>query len=131
MTEENATMIKLSRKREVPFCLSCLAVLGTVLLVMARARQSSCISAVTTINRELQNAGFNKSCPILQVTSAKECSTKQQYDRVISSEDFLDGQLAVCSNYIKDTWVPYKDEEKEHPLAFSILAHKDPAQFAK
>ena len=106
----------------------------SVILLLMLGRWTSenyCINTVTQVNSELRAAGYNTSCPILKVTSAAECNTRRQNDIVTSSQDFLDGRLEACSNYIKDTTVPFHEEEKDHPLAFSILAHKDPYQFAK
>ena len=123
-------MIRLClRKSEILVAASVTVVL--LLILGGRAREYSCINTVSQVNRELTAAGLNRTCPILQVTSAADCNAKRQYDLVTSSQDFLDGQLGACSNYIKDTAVSFHDEEKDHPLAFSILAHKDPAQFAK
>ena len=123
-------MIRLClRKSEILFLASVTVVL--FLILGGWAREYSCINTVSQVNRELQAAGFNKTCPILQVTSAADCNARRQHDLVNSAQDFLDGQLDACSNYIKDTAVPFNDEEKDHPLAFSILAHKDASQFAK
>ena len=119
----------LKRKSEILIVASVTVIL---LLMLGRwAREYSCITTVTQVNTELRAAGYNISCPILQVTSAAECNIRRQNDLVTSSQDFLDGQLEACSNYIKDTAVPFHEKEKDHPLAFSILAHKDPHQFAK
>ena len=125
-------MTRLCRKLRKSEILLAVSVLVIVLLILcSRAREHSCINTVDQVNRELLAAGFNKSCPILQVTSAADCNIRRQFDIVTSSQDYLDGQLDACSNYIKDTSVPFQKEEKEHPLSFSILAHKDPSQFAK
>ena len=119
----------LKRRSEILIVASVTVIL---LLMLGRwAREYSCITTVTQVNTELRAAGYNISCPILQVSSAAECNTRRQNDLVTSSQDFLDGRLEACSNYIKDTEVNFHEEEKDHPLAFSILAHKDSHQFAK
>ena len=119
----------LKRRSEILIVTSVTVIL---LLMLGRwAREYSCITTVTQVNTELRAAGYNISCPILQVSSAAECNTRRQNDLVTSSQDFLDGRLGACSNYIKDTEVTFHEEEKDHQLAFSILAHKDPHQFAK
>ena len=119
------------RLRKSEILLAACVIVIILLILVTRAREYSCINTVNQVNRELQAAGINKSCPILQVTSSAECNTMRHLDLVTSSQDYLDGQLDACSNYIKDTSVPFQEEEKEHPLSFSILAHKDPSQFAK
>ena len=124
-------MMKLCLKRRSEI-LIVTSVTVILLLMLGRwAREYSCITTVTQVNTELRATGYNISCPILQVSSAAECNTRRQNDLVTSSQDFLDGRLEACSNYIKDTAVTFHEEEKDHPLAFSILAHKDPHQFAK
>ena len=122
-------MCRKLRKSEILLAVSVSVIV--LLILCSRAREYSCINTIDQVNRELLAAGFNKSCPILQVTSAADCNIRRQFDIMTSSQDYLEGQLDACSNYIKDTSVPFQEEEKEHPLSFSILAHKDPSQFAK
>ena len=117
------------RRSEILLAASVLVIV--LLILCSRDREYSCINTVNQVNRELLAAGFNNSCPILQVTSSADCNIRRQFDIVTSSQDYLDGQLDACSNYIKDTSVPFQEEEKEHPLSLSILAHKDSSQFAK
>ena len=66
------------------------------------------------------------------VRSEEECDVFQENSRVFSSEEYLDNQLSDCKKYIQASKVPWHEKyEREMPLAFSVIAHRDASQLAK
>ena len=118
---------KFRRKKE----LSAFLLIFTVFLVCLYKAKFSCVQTITEVNEKFKRLGFNGSCAKLTLGSAHDCDDYEKRTRKLQSEEFLDHQLDSCQSYIEQTKVNFHEEEKQYPLAFSILAHKDPVHFSK
>ena len=106
--------------------------LVTMIMIILYERQNSCINLVRKVNEELHQKGHNwTKCKKLQLTSAAECRMFDAETERLSSDAYLDSRLNTCSEYIQQSEVSFIGEKRIYPLAFSIITHKDPNQFAK
>ena len=106
--------------------------LVTMIMIILYERQNSCINLVRKVNEELHQKGHNwTKCKKLQLTSAAECRMFDAETERLSSDAYLDSRLNTCSDYIQQSEVSFIGEKRIYPLAFSIITHKDPNQFAK
>eukprot|EP00092_Neocalanus_flemingeri_P004033 GFUD01004341.1.p1 GENE.GFUD01004341.1~~GFUD01004341.1.p1 ORF type:complete len:406 (-),score=130.77 GFUD01004341.1:4-1221(-) len=103
----------------------------TMMILRYRSKQE-CFATVTAVNDDLEKKGLHTMCKKQQVKSAEECNVFQEDSKLKSRDEYLDLQLDDCARYIEDTKVEYNEvKEKETPLAFSIMAHKDANQLSK
>ena len=119
------------RKRKI--ILTVLVMILTLTILSYRSKHQ-CINSVKNVNKVLTKKGVKKMCEKQQVKSADECIAFEEASKLKSKNEYLDLQLNDCPKYIKDTKVDYSEsevEEKETPLAFSLLAHKDANQLSK
>jgi len=108
-----------------------LAMLLTMALVSYKAKHK-CIRDVNSVNEEFEKFGLDKKCEKLQLNSAEECNAFEENSKMTSSEEYLDLQLDDCAQYIENTKVKHTSiNEKDLPLAFSLIAHRDASQLSK
>ena len=109
-------------------------ILVATFFIIEDMKENVCLNSVKKVNSFLNRNGFSKltdSCQKLSVQSKEECN---EYDQKMSNKftDInLERELDNCETYINNTKVNFHLEEKETPLAFSILTHKDAVQLSR
>lgn len=102
-----------------------------IMTLVSYRSKHECINTVIAVNEDLDKKGRHTMCQKQQLKSADECNSFQEDSKLKSKDEYLDLQLNDCAGYIEDTKVDSEDIEKETPLAFSLLAHKDANQLSK
>ena len=88
---------------------------------------NSCLGVVEEVNSELLRLGLNKTCAKLKIHSQQDCDEFESRNR---NQDF-ETDFQNCEMFIEKTKVNYHEEEKQYPMAFSILAHRDLVHLTK
>ena len=120
----------MKKYRKVILISSIIALIMTI-LILIRKKQNKCIDSVRKVNNILDKSDFARTCDKLKLKSSSECN---EYDNEMlqrHSHSYLERQLEDCPSYINNTKVHFHPEEKNYPLSFSILAHKDAVQFSR
>ena len=109
-----------------------LSVIMLTVMILRYRSNNDCITTVRAVNDDLDKQGLHTMCKKQQVKTAEECNSFQEDSKIKSKDEHLDLQLDDCFGYIEDTKVEYnKIIERETPLAFSIMSHKDANQLSK
>lgn len=111
--------------------ISSIILLIMTILILIRRKQHKCIDSVRKVNNILEKGGFARTCDKLKLKSVSECNKYDDEMVKRHSHSYLESQLEDCPSYINNTKVHFHPEEKNYPLSFSILAHKDPVQFSR
>ena len=124
----NAYIMKRGRK---VILFSSISFLIMTITILVWRKQYQCIDSVRKVNNLLEKNGFRKTCDKLKLKSLSDCN---KYDKEMlkrHSSSNLKRELDHCPSYINNTKVSFHPEEKNYPLSFSILAHKDAVQFSR
>merc|ERR1719233_1236269 len=107
-------------------------VMMLVLTILTYRSKHHCINTVNTVNDVLNKKGLKRMCDKQKVKTADECMLFEEEAKFKSTDEHLHLQLNDCHRYVEDMKVDFSEaKEKETPLAFSILAHKDAIQLSK
>lgn len=107
-------------------------VMMLVLTILSYRAKHHCINTVITVNDVLGKKGLKRMCEKQKLKTADECVLFEEDAKMKSKDEYLDLQLNDCHKYVEDIKVDISEaKEKETPLAFSILAHKDAIQLSK
>ena len=111
--------------------ISSIILLFMTIFIFIRRKQNKCIDSVGKVNNILEKSGFDRTCDKLKLKSSSECNDYDNEMLKRHSDSNLERELEHCPSYINNTKVHFHPEEKNYPLSFSILAHKDAVQFSR
>jgi len=105
-----------------------LLLLASCGLVAVHRWHNSCWNSVLQVRHHLGSS----PCSALRVTSSEQCRAYKAAVASRSTDAHLFTELDECSAYLNSNTEPeWSEEEKNLPLAFAILDHRDGAQLAK
>ena len=124
MTDLTTTIHRKVKKRKKEIFLFVLVV---AIVVCVEIFFNSCLGVVEEVNSELLRLGLNKTCAKLRIQSQEDCDEFESRNR---NQDF-ESDFQNCEMFIEKSKVNYHEEEKQYPMAFSILAHRDLVHLTK